>query len=125
MQALRHLLEQAHASGISIRGEGDELVVRGYRRHEAIIAELLDRKVEVMAAKWPPVPEPKEWIPAEEVFPELDLGRAPRRPCRCCGGLLYWRLRGGFDRAHGPWICRGCHPSDLREEQVEEREVGL
>ena len=56
-------------------------------------------------------------------IPKLDLDRTPPWPCRCCGGLLYWRRHGDVDRATGPWICRGCHPSDLREEQVEVREV--
>ena len=123
MQALRHLLDQARASGISICGEGDELVVRGPRRHEDLIHEVLARKVEVMAAMWPSVPEPRGWIPAEEVFPELNPSQAPAWPCRCCRGRRHWRLRGSPDRAPGPWVCRGCHPPEPPEGRIEVREV--
>jgi hypothetical protein len=83
------LLAEAHAAGLEVHAEGDRLVVRGPKSAEALVLQLLDRKVEVMELLAPPAP-----------------AGPPIGTCRKCGepsapGLF--------------WLCVGCaealHPT--------------
>lgn len=123
MPSVEALLARGRAAGIRMCAERGELILRRPRRHESLVLALASRKAEVMAAMWPPIPEPREWIPAEEVFGSRDSHRLPPRPCRCCGGRRWWRLRDTGRGAPGGWICARCHPSELPEDQIERREV--
>ena len=56
-------------------------------------------------AWWPQIVGPL--VPLEQVLGEHSETTAtlPAKPCRCCGGLVVWRVRSG-----GDWICDRCHP---------------
>ena len=43
------LLDEAHAAGLSVRSEGERLMVRGPKQAEPIALRLLDAKPDVMA----------------------------------------------------------------------------
>jgi hypothetical protein len=116
------ILQRARLAGLSVRAQGDRLLVRGPRRLEALARELIDRKGEVMAA----LAEEKQtaW---EDAVP-LELGDfkirtlddllssetdQPRRRCYACRNARWWRLKRG-----GPWTCGRCHPPMVGEAGV-------
>lgn len=81
------LLEQASAAGFTVRVEGDQLVVRGPRGHEAFVHALAARKDEVIAV--------------------LRRTHHPAEPCFACGGVRFWQ------RSDGGWVCATCHPAPV------------
>jgi hypothetical protein len=50
------LLAEARAAGLTVRSEGDRIIVRGPRQAEALMRRVLDRKADVLAALASPAP---------------------------------------------------------------------
>ena len=63
---------------------------------------------------WPSINGPL--VPLDQILGERFEKNAasPARPCRCCGGLVLWRLQSG-----GDWICHRCHPPQPPPEAIE------
>src|SRR5215472_15333657 len=90
MDGLR-LLKEALACGLQVRVEGDKLIVRGPRRSEPLAKELLEHKVEIMAALTTREPD-LAWrveamvpqIPEMGAIPFLVARKVDPVPPRCC-----------------------------------------
>lgn len=90
MVEVTELLHEAHDVGLTVRVEGDRLVVRGPRSAEMLAQQLLDRKPEVLTALTGQPQKTDHWDWWECLYPE-DYARltAPvevPRPCTWCGG---------------------------------------
>ena len=60
-----NLLTIAREAGLTVRADGDRLVVRGPRAAEALAREVLEHKAEVMAALSPPASPQAETAPVD------------------------------------------------------------
>ncbi len=111
------LLQEAEAAGLTVRVDGDRLVVRGPKSAGAIAERLLDHKTEVLkvlSAEWDAeMLTLIRWFlsthPPAEPF-ELSKGVTVIRPA------LWWTatrrdIAAGPD---GPRACHGALQSDLR-----------
>ena len=105
------LLEAARAAGLTVRAEGERLVVRGPRSAEELARALLARKLEVLAllavgdpaVVWR-VEAMRAQLPAAGPLPFLVARSAPhcRGVCLSCGETLAQ----GAD--HGTFRCVPC-----------------
>ncbi len=60
------------------------------------------------------------WMLSRGVFPQdAPDARRSRRPCYCCGGVCFWRLRGAE-----LWFCSCCHPPAAPAAHIETVTVG-
>ncbi len=109
------LLADARAAGLTVRADGDKLVVRGPRRCAALAQSLLDHKPDVMAAlaEWGDAAAAVAWFaswsPPAEPF-VLKPGNTVLDPHR-------WRQSIAADIAQGPCGPRaryGALQDDLR-----------
>jgi hypothetical protein len=126
------LLDRAHAAGLSLSAEGDQLVIKGPRSADALARELIDRRLEVLPLLRLRGPRPTRWKtqvwsdPAEppiELFgeiPDPSVGAAvsalSTRPVRwrclspfCRDGSRWWLS------AHGIVQCLNCRPPAFPE----------
>lgn len=88
------LLAAARVAGLRVRHEGNRLVMRGPKRLEPLVCQLLEAKAEVLAA----------------LRDEDGFAIPPLRPCRMCRGRRFWRHVHG-----GHFICDTCHPAPALE----------
>ncbi len=67
------LLDEARAAGLTVRADGDRLVVRGPRRCAALARSILDHKPDVMALLAFPIHKPRRValspVPLVEMYP--------------------------------------------------------
>src|SRR4029077_19235558 len=124
------LLAQARAAGLTVRADGDRLLVRGPKRLGALMDSLLAQKPAILealrledaasthlvAAAVAVSPDavalrqPMEWPPPGATparpGPVVDYygPTAPTVPCRCCDRTAYRRAGTG-------WVCGTCHPA--------------
>ena len=125
------LLHQAKQAGLVVRAEHDRLIIRGPRSKESLARQLLDHKVEVLAALGEGVPAASAdggpWpvdtclLSAEafsvrtidDLLALWDESKPPTR-CHACRCRAWWRLK-----PSGPWTCCRCHPPHPPSEQIE------
>lgn len=110
------LLARARAAGLQVEADGDQLRVRGPRRHDSLVREVLASKSEVLAAldrRRPPAARP-DTVPVPGWFIRGEpyrrgggdvVVRGPGRSCWACGSTRWWRRPGARS-----WICPTCHP---------------
>jgi hypothetical protein len=82
-----NLLTIAREAGLTVRVDGDKLVVRGPKASAALAREVLEHKAEVMAALGPPAPPQAEAAPvdADDLRDDdADDGRSVPAPPRKC-----------------------------------------
>src|SRR6516164_7709782 len=114
------LLEQAQEAGLSVRADGDKLLIRGPKRAEPLALLLIQRKPEVMAALVAPEPaseasehrpDPAWWrrhYLVRTINWELSGARKEGR----ARGIAWGELQDHWHRLHGAqapkWECAGC-----------------
>lgn len=120
------LLQRCRLAGLSVRAEGDCLVVRGRRNQDALARALIANKAEVLAEL---AAEREAWLHTEGAVPlspedfgirtvedlfRLEASGLPPMRCFNCHGTRWWRLL-----RVGPWICDRCHPPQPPPEQIQ------
>ena len=106
------LLLEATAAGLTVRVDGERLVIRGLRSADAVARELLAHKVDVLGALhplsgWPAdCPYPHWWPEVAGVFPSGTFLKSRRQVCGGCGfGVsVLWVDGQGRQR----WSCPRC-----------------
>jgi hypothetical protein len=95
------LLDRARQAGLTVRTEGDKLVVQGPKGAAAIAEELLDHKVQVLAAL--------DKRPLHPATSRTDShGQyAPSQHCPVCKLVMWWQRPPSNG---GGWVCGVCHP---------------
>lgn len=103
------LISEANAAGLSVRADGDKLVVRGPRSAEAIVQRLMAHKEEVLAivrttchlSPKPPSSSKIAGVPetTHRVHPAAEVGA-----CKLCGCALGWQTE------DGRIACAECEP---------------
>ena len=88
------LLRDACGAGLSVRAEGDKLVIRGPRSAESLAKQLLEHKAEILThlRQWTESPSPPDYAATACVCP-IPIG--PTGPDRCTMCEL-------------PLMCPGC-----------------
>lgn len=109
------LLEDAHSAGLTVRVDGDRLVLRGPPSAEAVAKKLLWHKGDVMKAMTASMA-----LTVVETGNDTDLGPQDLPPCPSCGSLELWQdLLGG-------WHCQRCNAvALLRSRRLLERAARL
>lgn len=112
MGCLTTLLDLARAAGITMRVDGDRLILRGPKSAETLAKSILAQKAEVVA-----------WLLARSEIGVVEPSNTPKlrrsvsresergsvlptnEGCFCCGESRWWRSVFGSHL-----ICAGCHP---------------
>src|SRR5437763_13218986 len=95
------LLDRARAAGLSIAIKGDRLVVRGPRRAEPIVRELMDRKAEILGLLVEvPEPAPPSATPDPANLDPTNWAEALRAK-ESRQSVVF--LQGGYRRLRGPY----------------------
>ena len=118
------LLDEAHAAGLSVRSDGERLVVRGPKQAEPIALRLLDAKPDVMAVL---VDNEVEHLGWDEDTAELVrwflTAAPPAEPFELCRGVTildparWWRsIRSDIETGPtGPRARYGALQGNLRK----------
>jgi hypothetical protein len=94
------LIYEAQVAGLTLRADADKLVIRGPRSAEAIVAQLMAHKDEILAIVRTSChlsPKPRS-TPTNLKDTETRRRNSPAdeaAPCRRCGSALGWRTADG------------------------------
>ncbi len=115
MGGLMTLLDSARVAGVTMRVDGERLIVRGPRSAETLAKSVLAQKADVVA--WLlTAPETRVEPSNVAVTPRSVSGESERaapamtvEQCFCCGQRRWWRSVFGSHL-----ICATCHPPSFR-----------
>lgn len=115
MGGLTALLDSARAAGVTMRVDGERLIVRGPKSAETLANSILAQKAAIIA--WL-LAAPKTSVESSNVtaMPRSVPNESPRaippptvERCFCCGQRRWWRSIFGSHL-----ICATCHPPSFQ-----------